>query len=76
MAPSTKDTYRRSTSLEFLDRCPAPVAAFYRYWDSKRAGRAMPSRADLDLADMKKKEAAPDRLVANRSLIVEARSRR
>jgi len=50
---SAKDIYRRSTSLDFLDRCPAPVAAFYRYWESKRAGRAMPSRADLDLAEMK-----------------------
>jgi hypothetical protein len=29
------------------------LRAIYRYWDSKRAGRAMPSRADLDPADLK-----------------------
>ena len=29
------------------------LRAIYQYWDSKRAGREMPSRADLDPADLK-----------------------
>jgi len=28
------------------------VRAFHRYWDSKRRGRAMPSRADIDPAEI------------------------
>jgi hypothetical protein len=29
------------------------LRSIYRYWDGKRAGRAMPSRADIDPADLK-----------------------
>lgn len=45
--------YSRLTSLEFLAVCLPETAAFYRYWDSKRQGRAMPSRADLDPVEMR-----------------------
>jgi hypothetical protein len=45
--------YPRKTSLDFLEHCSPRVASFYRYWDSKRDGRAMPSRADLDPVEMK-----------------------
>jgi hypothetical protein len=45
--------YPRETSLAFLERCSPRVASFYRYWDGKRNGRAMPSRADLDPIEMK-----------------------
>ena len=33
---------------DFIADCHARVRAIYRYWDSKRNGRRMPSRADLD----------------------------
>ena len=29
------------------------LLSFYRYWSDKRRGRTMPSRADLDVAEMK-----------------------
>ena len=45
--------YPRMTSLDFLNRCRPPTAAFYRYWNAKRGTRAMPSRADLDPLEMK-----------------------
>lgn len=45
--------YPRTTSIDFLERCSARVASFYRYWDGKRRGRALPSRADLDPLEMK-----------------------
>ncbi len=45
--------YARITSLDFLDICLPETAAFYRYWDSKRQGRVMPSRADLDPLEMR-----------------------
>ena len=48
-----KPDYNRSTTLEFLDYCPENILAFYKYWDSKRKGRSMPSRADLDPIEMK-----------------------
>jgi hypothetical protein len=35
-------------SLEFLTRCPPETAEIYHYWDSKRAGRPMPFRRDID----------------------------
>lgn len=46
-------TYPRITSLDFLQRCSPNTAAFYRYWESKRRGRMMPARADLDPVEMK-----------------------
>ncbi len=45
--------YPRYTTLEFLTHCSPRVAAFYHYWDGKRRGRGMPSRADLDPLEMK-----------------------
>ncbi|WP_157845997.1 PAS domain-containing protein [Kiloniella litopenaei] len=48
-----KSTYDRLTTLDFLDTCPESIRAFYKYWDSKRQGRQMPSRADLDPIEMK-----------------------
>jgi hypothetical protein len=45
--------YPRTTSPDFLERCRPSTAAFFRYWDSKRRGRAMPSRADIDPLEMK-----------------------
>ena len=38
----------------FIDGCHERVRAIYRYWDSKRNGRLMPSRADLDPVDIPK----------------------
>jgi hypothetical protein len=46
-------TYPRTTTLDFLRRCRPSTAAFYRYWDSKRRGRLMPARADIDPLEMK-----------------------
>ncbi|HEY4163025.1 MAG TPA: PAS domain-containing protein [Dongiaceae bacterium] len=46
-------TYPRTTSLDFLNRCSATMAAFHRYWDGKRNGRLMPARADLDPLEMR-----------------------
>ncbi len=37
---------------DFLAECHERVRAIYRYWDSKRKGRWMPSRADLDPLDI------------------------
>jgi hypothetical protein len=45
--------YPRLTSLDFLEVCLPATAAFYRYWDSKRQGRAMPARSDLDPIEMR-----------------------
>lgn len=45
--------YPRKTSIDFLERCSPRVASFYRYWDGKRNGRSMPSRANLDPIEMK-----------------------
>ena len=45
--------YPRSVGLDFLQRCHPRVADFYRYWDGKRQGRQMPSRADMAPEEMK-----------------------
>ncbi len=37
---------------DFLAICPASVRAMHDYWESKRQGRRMPSRADLDPAEI------------------------
>ncbi len=45
---------KRTTSpTEFLQRCSPSMAAFYAYWESKRRGRPMPARADIDPIEMK-----------------------
>jgi hypothetical protein len=43
---------RRLTTLQFLEVCSPPVADIFRYWESKRAGRPMPGRSDIDPADI------------------------
>ncbi len=48
-----KQGYNRLIELEFLDDCPENIQAFYDYWNSKRSGRSMPSRSDLDPVEMK-----------------------
>jgi hypothetical protein len=45
--------YPRSVDLEFLQRCHLRIADFYRYWEGKRGGRRMPSRADMVPSEMK-----------------------
>lgn len=50
---SAKTAYPRTTALDFLQRCRATTAGFYHYWNSKRRGRRMPSRADIDFLEMK-----------------------
>ena len=41
--------YPRSTDMKLmLSRCLPSTRAVYEYWDSKRRGRPMPSRADID----------------------------
>jgi hypothetical protein len=70
---SVISNYPRTTSRGFLSSCRESTAAFYRYWDGKRRGRRMPSRADIDplemkswlagtaLIDVKRDPAAPER---------------
>jgi hypothetical protein len=41
-------------SPDLLAECHATVRALFAYWDARRGGRAMPARADIDPADMKK----------------------
>jgi hypothetical protein len=38
---------------DWLAQMPADVQALYRYWDARRGSRRMPSRSDLDPAEMK-----------------------
>lgn len=40
------------TGLGFLDTCDPRIREIYAYWDGKRLGRRMPSRADLDPVDI------------------------
>lgn len=37
----------------FLESCDPRIASLYCYWMAKRAGRGMPSRADIDPIEMK-----------------------
>jgi hypothetical protein len=53
VAPSADPSYPRTTSRDFLARCRPATADFFRYWDSKRRGRRMPSHADIDPSEMK-----------------------
>ena len=50
-----KGKYSRTTDVGEMKKHAAPaICSFYDYWDGKRRGRAMPARADLDPAEMKK----------------------
>jgi PAS domain len=42
----------RWLSLDFLAFCDLRIRAFYDYWNGKRGGRPMPSRSDLDPAEI------------------------
>lgn len=46
-------TYQRLVSEEFLKVCSVRTAALYRYWGSKKRGRKLPRRADIDPTEMK-----------------------
>jgi len=46
--------YPRTTDINLmLSRCLPSMRSFYHYWDSKRAGRCMPARRDIDPIEMK-----------------------
>lgn len=38
----------RLLGTAFLDRCGPPIRRIWEYWDSRRQGRAMPARRDID----------------------------
>lgn len=42
----------RPTTPEFLASCHPSIREIHAYWDGKRRGRRMPSRADIDPAEM------------------------
>ena len=46
-------TWERTSSLDVLSWCSPKTVALYRYWDSRRGARPMPSRADIDPVDMR-----------------------
>ena len=47
--------YPRTTDMGLMAaRCRPSTLAFYQYWDSRRAGRRMPSRRDIDPVDMRR----------------------
>jgi hypothetical protein len=52
MAPSHIDTLEPALDPEWLGEVHPDIVAIYRYWRGKAGGRAMPSRADLDPADL------------------------
>jgi hypothetical protein len=53
-AASGTPPYPRSTDMAWMaERCYPDTLAFYRYWLRKAGSRPMPSRADLDPAEMK-----------------------
>lgn len=45
--------YQRIIGTGFLDICTPRIRRAYEYWDSKRRGRPMPSRADIDPVEMR-----------------------
>jgi hypothetical protein len=46
-------TYQRLVSSDFLKVCSIRTAALYRYWEARKRGSNLPSRADIDPAEMK-----------------------
>lgn len=42
----------RCTTLEFLADCHPSIREIHAYWEGKRRGRLMPSRADIDPSEM------------------------
>src|SRR5919109_4383974 len=46
-------TWERSSSLQDLERCGPRAVALYQYWNARRGIRPMPTRADIDPAEMR-----------------------
>jgi hypothetical protein len=40
------------TTLDFLSVCSVPVRSIFAYWDRQRGARRMPSRRDIEPADL------------------------
>lgn len=45
--------YQRIVGLDFLNICTPRIRRAYEYWDSKRHGRRMPARADIDPSEIR-----------------------
>lgn len=45
--------YQRIVGPDFLSICTPRIRRAYEYWDSKRNGRRMPARADIDPSEIK-----------------------
>ncbi len=52
LAPMGEQFKALWTTLDFLTICPVSVREMHAYWDSKRRGRRMPSRDDLDPSEI------------------------
>lgn len=55
-SPEQSQTARRPGFIDgpdLLSECGPRIAKFYGLWDSKRAGRLMPSRGDFDIFELK-----------------------
>jgi hypothetical protein len=48
-----REHWRRWTQPNFLHRCAPVIADVHHYWDSKRRGRRMPARTDIDPAELR-----------------------
>ena len=46
-------TWKRSNSLQSLERCGPKAVALYQYWNARRGVRPMPTRADIDPLEMR-----------------------
>ncbi|MCW0233085.1 MAG: PAS domain-containing protein [Ferrovibrio sp.] len=44
--------YPRLIGTAFLDRCSPKIRRFWEYWDSRRGGKPMPGRHDIDPLDI------------------------
>lgn len=47
-----RSSYPRIVGLTFLDHCSPKIRRMWEYWDSRRSGRLMPGRQDIDPLDM------------------------
>jgi hypothetical protein len=45
--------WERTSSLDVLQWCNHRTATLYHYWESRRGGRLMPRRADIDPLEMR-----------------------
>jgi len=54
-AMTLQPDYPRTTDMTLMAaRCSPTTLGFYRYWETRRAGRRMPSRRDIDPVDMRR----------------------